>query len=822
VSVALEPPRTTPVVTRAPNGGAPARRAVVRWSWRLFRREWRQQLLVLALLTMAVAATTAGLAVAVNATSPGETRITLPGSDPRLGDDIVALRQAYGPVTVAHHQRITVPGSVSRVDLRAQDHTGNHPTLRLRSGRFPAAANEVALTDGVSRLLDLRVGGTWHEGGRALRVVGVVENPRNLDDDFALVAPGQAEPAASVTVTLDHNPGRLRSVWVPSGTPLGISAESPTAKEAAAAVVLALGAIGLLLVGLVAVAGFTVMAQRRLRALGMLGSIGATDGHVRLVMLANGAAVGIVAAAGGALVGVVGWLAVASPLENLAGHRIDRFALPWPAIAGAVVLAVLTAIVAAWWPARSVSRVSVVAALSGRPPRPQPAHRFAASGGALLAAGIVLIALSHERQHVFVLAGTVLTTVGILLLAPLAVRVLGAVASRARVGVRLALRDLSRFQARSGAALGAITLAIGIAATIAVAASATHVPSDDTAGNLASNQLVVHLSPNGDDGLIPDISTAQLQASQQRVDQIAASLHTRDVVTLEAAVNPSASAQIRPDAGPDGGQGGAIAAALVGITNEAHGQTIKRVAGVYVATPALLTRFGIRADEISTNTDLLTSRRQLKGLKLSYGFRDELTPTTQTASLPHYTSAPNTLITTSAVQRLGLQPKPASWLVQTSRPLTSAQLHTVRNLAAGVGLNVETRTQRRSHAQLGHDATAAGILLALGILAMTVGLIRSETAHDLRTLTATGASRGTRRTITAATAGALALLGGVIGTGGAYLALTAWYRSELDALTHVPVLDVVALTLGLPLVAAVGGWLVSGREPPAIARQPLE
>ena len=27
-----------------------ARRAVVRWSWRLFRREWRQQLLVLVLL----------------------------------------------------------------------------------------------------------------------------------------------------------------------------------------------------------------------------------------------------------------------------------------------------------------------------------------------------------------------------------------------------------------------------------------------------------------------------------------------------------------------------------------------------------------------------------------------------------------------------------------------------------------------------------------------------------------------------------------------------------------------------------------------------
>src|SRR5207249_567581 len=39
------------------NGGAPARRAVIRWAWRLFRREWRQQVLVLSLLTVAVAGT---------------------------------------------------------------------------------------------------------------------------------------------------------------------------------------------------------------------------------------------------------------------------------------------------------------------------------------------------------------------------------------------------------------------------------------------------------------------------------------------------------------------------------------------------------------------------------------------------------------------------------------------------------------------------------------------------------------------------------------------------------------------------------------------
>ena len=125
-------------------------------------------------------------------------------------------------------------------------------------------------------------------------------------------------------------------------------------------------------------------------------------------------------------------------------------------------------------------------------------------------------------------------------------------------------------------------------------------------------------------------------------------------------------------------------------------------------------------------------------------------------------------------------------------------------------------------AQLRNDGTAVGILMAFGVLAMTVGLIRSETANDLRTLTAAGASSRTRRTLTSATAGSLAVLGALLGTAGAYVALIAWYRSDLHPLTHVPVLDLAAIVVGLPLVAIAGGWLLAGREPPTIARQALE
>jgi hypothetical protein len=163
-----------------------------------------------------------------------------------------------------------------------------------------------------------------------------------------------------------------------------------------------------------------------------------------------------------------------------------------------------------------------------------------------------------------------------------------------------------------------------------------------------------------------------------------------------------------------------------------------------------------------------------------------------------------------------------AWLVRLPEPLTQAQIDQAQKTALAAGLSVETRATGADLARLADNATGTGIAVALGILAMTVGLIRSETARDLHTLTATGARRGTRRTFTATTAGALALAGALIGTGGAYLALLAWYHSEAHWLGQVPVSHLAAILIGLPVIAYTGAWLVAGRETPALGRQPLD
>ena len=75
----------------------------------------------------------------------------------------------------------------------------------------------------------------------------------------------------------------------------------------------------------------------------------------------------------------------------------------------------------------------------------------------------------------------------------------------------------------------------------------------------------------------------------------------------------------------------------------------------------------------------------------------------------------------------------------------------------------------------------------------------------------------------AETAAALGLLGAVLGMAFAVVAGLAWAHGSLSAMFgDLPLTDVLTLLVGLPLVAAAGGWLFAGRQPPATARQPIE
>ena len=152
------------------------------------------------------------------------------------------------------------------------------------------------------------------------------------------------------------------------------------------------------------------------------------------------------------------------------------------------------------------------------------------------------------------------------------------------------------------------------------------------------------------------------------------------------------------------------------------------------------------------------------------------------------------------MQQLKLHVSPGGWLITAPTSLTALQINTARQLAAAAGTTIEVKSDAPSLAQLRNYATAAGILLALGVLAMTVGLIRSETGGELRTLTATGRQQqdpphhhrrhGRRARAARRRARHRRRIPGHRARSSA--------ASSRERMSHVPVLDLLLILVGLP------------------------
>jgi putative ABC transport system permease protein len=778
-----------------------------------------------------VAATVVGSAVATTTPSPAtadfgtaQDLATFTGPGSRVAAEIVSIENRFGTVDVIENQTFSVPGSIQTSSLRAQNPHGpfGQPMLSLISGQFPVGASQVAVTSGVASDFHLAVGGSWTVGGVSRIVTGIVQNPQNLLDAFALVAPGQVTAPTQVTVLFDAPGVSPADIGPTVATPQTVAASNVVNPET---ISLAAAVLGMLLIAMVGAGGFTVLAQRRRRSIGMLAAQGATQSNIRLVVRANGVATGAAGAVAGFVLGLVAWLAYRPHVQASAHHVIGAFQLPWTVVWVSMILAVLAAYAAAAQPAWAIAQVSVVTALSGRPPAPKAVRHLAVPFGlGFLVLAFFLLGTagagvgtsgsggSAAQVHEVVL-GFITLVVAVVLLSPACLAVLARLGRWTPVMVRLVLRDLARYRARSGAALAAISVSVLIASVVSVVSAARFGEAVDYVGpNLMSSQLVVyppgHGNPNG-----PPPTASQLAAARTTGQRIAASLGDRYMITLET---PSGSLQY-------GGSG-------------------RRWSGpTYVATPQLLSAFGIMPAQVNPDADFLTMRPGLSTMQQMQlwdttkippggpclpGSCLANPPIQEIGALPAGTSAPNTVITEHAMRKFKFTATTAGWLIQAPGGLTATQIANARQTAATAGASIETVDNIPSFAQITDVATIFGMVLALGILVMSIGLVRSETASDLRTLTATGASGSARRTLTAATAGALALTGAVVGTAGGYLAAIGFFRTnqldQLSELGSVPVAELVWILVGMPLIAVVVSWLLAGREPRAIARQPLE
>ncbi len=814
---------------------------MTRWAWRLFRREWRQQLLILALVIVATAGTILGSAVSTNSaqvtdfgfgTAQNLAFFQAPNSNSTAGDatmnnDVAQLEHLYPRSNVIEDEALSIPGSINTFDLRAENPAGVYlrPMLSLLSGHFPTGAHEVALTAGVASSFNARVGDNVTIDGVTRRVVGLVVNPQNLLDEFALVVPGQVTSPSDITVLFDGRAPSSKShlsAFVQNVNSIPTNGFNPETITIAALV------LGMTLLALVSIGGFTVLAQRRLRSIGMIESLGATDRHVRYVVRANGLVVGAVGSILGVVLGFLAWFAYRPHLEQSSHHDIGLFAIPWLVVALAVVLGIAATFFAASRPARLITKVPIVSALSGRPAPPRQIHRSAIPGVAFFVGAFLLLGYAgagsgsqpHTPELVF---GLVALIPGIILLSPFFLTLCARIGRSAPVAIRLALRDLSRYRARSGSALSAISVGILIAVVISLVSAARFSNVLDYAGpNMTSSQLNVY-TPNGPYGpsgpgvnAPSAVGTNGIATLKRAADSIAASLSSHKVLELQ-----TTSASLFHN-GPGRSWSGPV----------------------FVATPALLRFFGISPSSITPNAEILTMRPGLSGLsEMQLTTQGKVGPSNnvcnlrngcqanpviqEVSALPSGTSVPNTVITEYAVHKFHLDAIVAGWMIQAPAPLSASQITGARLSASGVGLSVESKNSLPSSNEVIDWATFFGVVLALGVLAMSVGLIRSETASDDRILSATGASSRTRRALGATTAGALGLLGAVLGTVAAYVGVAGWIRTNtlnggLAALSAVPAKNLAVILVGMPLAAALGGWIFAGRQPPSLSRQPIE
>ncbi|MFF4365341.1 FtsX-like permease family protein [Streptomyces sp. NPDC001594] len=267
-----------------------------------------------------------------------------------------------------------------------------------------------------------------------------------------------AHPPADSEVPLYQEQGKERFAGP------GLNTGRFTEKATVATVV----GLALLEVCLLAGPAFAVGARRSRRQLGLVGANGGDRRHIRAIVLSGGLVIGAVAAVVGSALGVLLTIGLRPLLEEKIGARFGAFDFRLPELLGIALLAVLTGLLAAFVPAVTASRQTVLASLTGRR-GVRRANRVLPAIGLLAVAGGAAIALYGTRYRVsptLVAAGSALAELGVVALTPLLVGLFGRLGRWLPLSPRLALRDAVRNRGRTAPAVAAVLAAV--AGTVAV------------------------------------------------------------------------------------------------------------------------------------------------------------------------------------------------------------------------------------------------------------------------------------------------------------------------------------------------------------------
>jgi putative ABC transport system permease protein len=786
-----------------------------------------------------------------------------------------AIRDQLGRLTVG-----TATG-VGALRARMLDYSDPlaHGIYRQLSGRAPRGADEVALTPAAVSRTGAGVGDTVRlaDGSRAFRVVGVVEDPSDLQAT-TIVLPSVALPGTALSTDrhdlryLLATPGPLTWAQVKQLNQQGIVAVSrhvlahpPSQSDVqlrrqrddsgtALGVGLA-GGVAVLEIVLLAGPAFAVSAHRRRRELALIAAAGGKPAHLRRIVLADGVVLGVLAAATGVLVGVIA-AAVTRPLIETADHmRSGSFRVFPLALAALAGLALLTGTLAALVPAWIAARQDVVTALAGRRGITRSRRRWLVVGVLLGVAGAGVTGAGAWRMSwVLIVAGLVVVEFGLVLCTPALVGLVARLGRFAPVAPRIALRDTSRNRTAAAPAISAVMAAVVGTLVIAVVGVASDQRGRDESGRATGRPGLITLFQGGKFAMGTSLppETVAILRSTMPVDQLyeidmpscdpglclvtafpvrecpyTQHLLRREPTAAEqrAARRDSRCAGIRDRYEYFGGVG--FQAPLTAIIDPAAVAAVANIPAADAERAATALRAG--SVLVSDGSYLDGGRVTLTAIEVGPDrTRTERTMTAPGFALPHQPPTPITLLTKETARSLGLAANPFITVATTTRMPTIAERDRAQAaLGDQFPMNVTEPPATNTTALLILAIVAAVITLTAA--AAATGLAAADGRADLATLAAVGASPRVRRVLSLCQSGVIAGLGSLLGTiaglGAAVAVLLALNRRFADVWPAptpypiaVPWLNVGVALVVVPLIAMLGAGLLTRSRLPVERR----
>ncbi|MEV5508555.1 ABC transporter permease [Streptomyces orinoci] len=383
---------------------------------------------------------------------------------------------------------------------------GSDPRYPLVRGRGPARADEIALAESTAKAVGYRLGDTVRlaTDGPALekRLVGIVatDDPAvNAGGSLALLDTATAQklflhPGQFNELLVAARPGtdqaalaaevrRLlpaEDAWVASGDELAAQqAQMLAQKNRTLSRTLLVFAGIALLVGVFIIANtFTMLISQRSREIALLRAVGASRRQVVRSVLIEAGMLGLVSSAAGLAFGA----GIAVGLRSFLGAQGAGFpdgplVISPTAVLASLAVGVVVTVLAAWLPSRKAARIAPVQALNtiDAPPAMRSLAWRHTLGALLTAAGIavmlVVSTLKGTDNLPLAMAGSALTLIGVMVLAPLLSRPLiflaGLVTTRlfgisGKLAKDNALRNPRRTAATGSALMIGLTLITGL------------------------------------------------------------------------------------------------------------------------------------------------------------------------------------------------------------------------------------------------------------------------------------------------------------------------------------------------------------------------